>query len=173
MTGVLGGAIRRVALLGALVVASCTSTPSPAPPTAIPQASPSAVATIAHGCCRTPDPTPTPEPTVIFSFDVENHSTVSVVVSVVSDLAASLPGFEPGQRGTISLPMVNPRNGIFIEFQAGECAVIATAQYPTPDPFTLVIDDGAKAGTITLSTRSGTTPTPMPLPSNTLEGCIG
>ena len=136
-------------------------------------AAPSAVATTSQNCCRSPAPTPTPEPTVIFSFDVENRSSIPIIVSVVSDRAAMLPGFEPGQRGTISLPLVNPGNGIYIEFQVGDCVVITTARYPTPDPFTLLIDDGAAAGTIRLSTLPGITATPMPLPSNDLEGCGG
>jgi hypothetical protein len=164
---------RRAAVIAFLFVAACGPTPSLASPTVAALASPPATASVTRSCCRTPEPTPTPIPTVTFSFDVENHSKIAVIVSVVSDRAAILPGFEPGQRGTISLPLVNPQNGIYIEFQVGGCKVIATASYPTPDPFTLVIDDGAKVGTITLSTRPGTTPTPMPLPSDSLEGCGG
>jgi hypothetical protein len=113
-----------------------------------------------------------PSPTT-FSFDVENHASIGVVVSVASDTAATLPGFEPGQRGTISIGLRNPQNGISVEIQGTECRLLATAMYPTPSPFTLLVEDGAQAGSIQLSTRAGRSSTPIPLPSNALVGCGG
>jgi hypothetical protein len=110
---------------------------------------------------------------ITFSFDVENESRLGVVVSVVSDDAALLPGFAPGQRGTISIPMLNLQNGIGVEIQDGKCRLLAQGNYPTPKPFTLVIEDGPTPGTIRLTTRSDVSTSPIPLPSNSLEGCGG
>jgi hypothetical protein len=115
---------------------------------------------------------PTATPT-LFRFDVENHASVPVVVSVASDAAATLPGFEPGQRGTVAIRLLNPRNGIGVEIQDGECHLLDSGHYPTPDPFTLRIEDGPEAGTVRLSTRAGASTSPIPLPSNSLVGCRG
>jgi hypothetical protein len=109
----------------------------------------------------------------MFSFDVENRASIGVIVSVASDTAATLPGFEPGQRGTISIKLLNPANGIGVEIQGAECRLLASAMYPTPGAFTLVVDDGAEAGAVELSTRPGAVATPIPLPSNSLIGCGG
>jgi hypothetical protein len=139
----------------------------------MPQATPSSgppVATIS------PTAEPTNAPTVVpflFTFDVDNHSSRGVVVSVASDYGASLPGFAPGQRGTISIHLLNPQNGIGVEIQDGACGLLAKALYPTPDRFTLIVDDGAKAGEIALTTKKGASATPIPLPSNDLEACFG
>jgi hypothetical protein len=126
----------------------------------------------------TATPLPTPRPTepspspITFSFDVENHSSMGVVVSVVSDRAHLLPGLEPGQRGTISIPLYDAQNGIYIEIEDGMCGLLAKL-YPTPIPFTLIVTDGAQPGSVVLSTRAGTVESPMPLPSNSLRGCLG
>jgi hypothetical protein len=109
----------------------------------------------------------------VFSFDVENRATIGVVVSVASDAAATMPGFEPGQRGTISIKLFNPTNGIGVEIQGVGCRLLASAMYPTPGPFTLVVEDGADAGAIRISTVTGTAEAPIPLPTNSLEGCGG
>jgi len=119
-----------------------------------------------------PTSQPTASPTT-FAFDVENLASIGVVVSVASDTAATLPGFEPGQRGTISIGLLNAQNGISVEVQGTECRLLASAMYPTPIPFTLIVDDGPQTGTIKLSTRVGTSSTPIPLPSNLLIGCGG
>lgn len=105
--------------------------------------------------------------------DVENRASIGVVVSVASDTAATLPGFEPGQRGTISISLRNPHNGISVEIQGTECRLLASAMYPTPSPFTLLVENGAQSGSIQLSTRAGESSTPIPLPSNSLVGCGG
>lgn len=121
----------------------------------------------------TPSPTePAPTPST-FTFDVENRAAVGVVVSVVSDYGATMPGFLPGQRGSVVIWLLNPRNGIGVEIQDGKCGLLASAQYPTPEPFTLLIDDGSKSGEIRLSTRKGASATAVPLPSNSLQGCGG
>jgi hypothetical protein len=119
-----------------------------------------------------PTTAPTASPT-IFSFDVENRSQVPVVVSVASDAGAVLPGFEPGQRGTISIPLLSPQNGIDVEVQGVECRLLASAYFPTPGTFTLIVEDAAGAGDIQLSTVAGASLTPLPLPSNSLVGCTG
>lgn len=108
-----------------------------------------------------------------FSFDVANRASIGVIVSVMSDTAGTMPGFEPGQRGTVSINLLNPDNGIGVEIQAPGCRLLATADYPTPGTFTLVVEDGPKAGTIKLSTSPGVAATPIPLPSNSLVGCGG
>jgi hypothetical protein len=108
-----------------------------------------------------------------FTFDVENRSTVGVVVSLVTDSDATMAGFLPGQRGTVVIRLSNLRDGIGVDFQDGKCGLIATAQYPTLNPFTLLVDDASKSGEIKLSTREGVSSTAIPLPSNSLQGCGG
>ena len=115
---------------------------------------------------------PAPRPSA-FSFDVENRSRVPIIVSVASDTAAMMPGFEPGQRGTISIGLKNPQNGISVEIQAAGCRLLASAMFPAPAPFTLLVDDAPGAGNVRLSTVPGTGPAPLPLPINSLEGCGG
>jgi hypothetical protein len=97
---------------------------------------------------------------------------VNAVVSVVSDYAASMPGFAPGERGTIVIDGADPHNGIYIEIQDGQCGLLATARYPTPTPFTLVIENGS-AGAVRLATHSGLASSRIPLPSNGITGCSG
>lgn len=109
----------------------------------------------------------------IFLFDVENRSRVPVVVSVVSDYAAVMPGFEPGDRGTISILLRNPQNGIGVDLQREGCQLLAEGMYPTPVPFTLLVDDGARAGEVELSMVAGASSIPLPLPVNSLRGCGG
>jgi hypothetical protein len=108
-----------------------------------------------------------------FSFDVENRLRVPIIVSVASDTAATMPGFEPGQRGTISIGLKNPQNGISVEIQAPGCHLLASAMLPTPATFTLLIEDGPGAGSVRLSTVAGSSSIPIALPVNTLEGCPG
>jgi hypothetical protein len=110
---------------------------------------------------------------ILFSFDVENRASIGVIVGVASDTAAVLPGFEPGQRGTISIRLLNPQNGIGVEIQGSGCRLLASAIFPTPLPFTLVVEDGADAGGVKLSTVEGVSATPIPMPTNALVGCPG
>lgn len=170
----------RIALAASLLTLwACASPPVPS---SQPQTVPSSTAAVSSGS-RTPSldpsakpamPSPSPSPShFAFAFDVESHSSIGVVVGVASDTAATLPGFEPGQRGTISIGLLNPQNGISVEIQGTECRLLASAHYPTPIPFTLLVEDGPEPGTVTLSTRSGASSTPIPLPSNALVGCAG
>jgi len=156
--------------LAALLIAlsACSPTPNPSEET-----SPS---TESSTLAPTPGPTTTTEPTaspIIFGFDVESHASVEVVVSVASDTAATMHGFAPGQRGTISIPLLDPENGISVEIQGSGCRLLASDLYPTPVPFTLLLEDGPQAGTVQLSTRGGASRTPLPLPSRSLVGCGG
>ena len=147
---------------------------SDAPSGSVSPASPSGGAVQPSPSASTPGPSGDPSalPTT-FSFDVENHATIGLVVAVVSDVAARLPGFEPGQLGTISIPLKTPTVGIHIEIQGrGDCTVLAAKSYPTAG-FTLIIEDGPVAGTVSLSTRPGVAAVPIPLPSNTIVGCGG
>ena len=164
----------RLALAAILITLwACASTPVPS---SQPQTVPSSTAAVSPAT-RIPSFNPPANPATAsptsFAFDVENHASIGVVVSVASDTAANLPGFEPGQRGTISIALLNPRNGISVEVQGTECRLLASARYPTPIPFTLLVEDGPEPGTVTLSTRAGASSTPIPLPSNVLVGCGG
>lgn len=110
---------------------------------------------------------------LVFSFDVENRSSHGVIVSVASDVAATMPGLEPGQRGTIAIPLANPQNGIGVEIQAPGCVLLAKGTYATPVPFTLLVSDGSQPATIALSTLAWASVTALPLPKNPLVGCAG
>jgi hypothetical protein len=109
----------------------------------------------------------------MFSFDVENNSSVPVIVSYATDTEADLPGFLAGQRGTITVRMADPRNGLAVEIQRPGCVLLAEATYLAPDPFTLLIQDGPSAGTVKLGIRPWVVEPPMGLPSNDLVGCGG
>jgi hypothetical protein len=161
--------MRRALAMLLITLGACSPAPSPTsePPTLLPSATDTATP-------ATTSPTNPPPPSLTaFAFDVENHASIDVIVSVTSDTAATLPGFEPGQRGTISISLRNPQNGISVEIQGTECGLLASAMYPTPSPFTLLVVDGSQSGSVKLSTRAGATRTPIPLPSNGLVGCGG
>lgn len=165
--------MRVLALVVAALLVACSPTPAPTPPaptptatSLAPTATPSASATAATSASADASPT-------AFSFDVENRASIGVIVSVASDAAATMPGFEPGQRGTVSIRLLNPANGIGVEIQGTGCRLLASTMYPTPGGFTLVVEDGAGAGTVKLSTRPETAAQPIPLPSNSLVGCGG
>lgn len=156
-----------------VVLGACSPAPSPAPPPATPAATVSALApSPSPSAAAQPSASPATSPTT-FSFNVENRGSIGVIVSVASDSAATMPGFEPGQRGTVSIKLLNPANGIGVEIQGVGCRLLASAMYPTPGAFTLVVEDGANAGTVKLSTRPGVAAAPLPLPSNSLVGCGG
>jgi hypothetical protein len=159
--------MRRTVAILLIGLSACSPAPSPS-------AEPSlALATITAKTTATQLPTePSPSP-ITFSFDVENHSSVGVVLSVRSDYTGLLPGLEPGQRGTISILFEDPQTGIGIEIQDGACGLLAKGFYSTLMPFTLVVTDGAQPGSVVLSTRARVVPSPIPLPSNPLRGCLG
>ena len=161
--------MRRELLALLVSLAACSPAPSPSAraPSPVPTAIPSATA-----ASREPTRAPIASPAV-FVFDVENRSRVPVVVSVASDAEATMPGFEPGDKGTISIMLKNPTNGIGVEVQREGCHLLAKGIYPTPEPFTLLIDDAAEAGEIQLQTVAGASSTPLPLPVNSLRGCGG
>jgi len=158
--------------LAAILITLGACAPTPGPTAEQPTSRPSATAKATPATRTPPTNPPAPSPTV-FAFDVENHASIGVVVSVASDTAATLPGFEPGQRGTIEIPLGNPQNGISVEIQGTECRLLASAMYPTPSPFTMLVVDGSQSGSVKLSTRAGAFASPIPLPSNSLMGCSG
>jgi hypothetical protein len=166
--------MRRALAALLITLGACAPAPSPTsqPPTSLPSATVAATPATRTPPFNTPGNPPTASPTT-FTFDVENHAIIGVVVSVASDTAATMPGFEPGQRGTISISLRNPQNGIAIEIQGSECRLLASARFPTPGSFTLLVEDGPQAGSIKLSTLAGASSTPIPLPSNSLFGCGG
>ena len=166
--------MRRAFAALSVTLGACTPAPSPTsePPTSLPSATVAATpATRTPPFLPSPNP-PTASPTT-FTFDVENHASIGLVVSVASDTAATLPGFEPGQGGTISISVRDPQNGISVEIQGTGCRLLASETYIAPSPFTLLVEEGPQSGSITLSTRAGVSRTPMPLPSNSLVGCGG
>jgi hypothetical protein len=159
----------RVALVVLLIVLEGCG-PTPSPPASVQRASGTApAATQAADATLTADPAASRG---TFRFDVENNASVGVVVSVASDTAVVMPGFAPGQRGTISIPLLNPGSGIAVEIERPPCRLLARGMYPSGASFTLLVTDGP-AGTVRLSTRAATFATPVPLPSNSLVGCGG
>ena len=156
--------------LAAILIMLEACAPAPSPTSEQPTSLTSATAAPATTLVKTNPPAASP---TVFAFDVENRASIGVVVSVASDTAATLPGFEPGQRGTIEIPLGNPQNGISVEVQGTECRLLASAMYPTPSPFTMLVMDGSLSGSVKLSTRDGASSTPIPLPSNSLVGCTG
>jgi len=84
-----------------------------------------------------------------------------------------MPGFEPGDKGTITILLRNPENGIGVEVQREGCHLLAKGMYPTPVPFTLFVDDAPGAGNVRLSMVAGSSAIPLPLPVNSLRGCGG
>lgn len=156
-----------------VVLGACAPTPTASPqPTTLEATGSAPPPSASPRATRVPTPRPTASPTT-FSFVVENHASIGVIVSVASDTAHTLPGFESGQRGTISINLRNPENGISVEIQGTECRLLASAMYPTPSPFTLLVEDGPQAGSVKLSTRADASSSPIALPSNSLVGCGG
>jgi hypothetical protein len=132
------------------------------------------------GCAAPPPPPVEPVSAAVpstgpadFALDIENHSHRGVVVSVASDTAATMAGFEPGQRGTISIALGTAQNGISVEIQGPGCTTLAHGRYPTAAQFTLVIDDRLASDGIVLSERAGTSGPSLGLPANSLVGCGG
>jgi hypothetical protein len=150
----------------ALLAVACTATPPPSTPVAVPL-SPALTSPVHATDFVTPRPS-----SFRFRFDVHNEATIPVIVSVASDAGATLPGFEPGDRGSIVIPLLNPLDGIHVEIQAGGCFLLASANLPTPDPFVLTIEDGI-GRTVTLRVNGEVSPEPIPLPSKGLVGCSG
>ena len=65
---------------------------------------------------------------IALRFDVENRTERRLIVSTATDVAAFMPEFEAGQRGTVFIPLDNPRNGIGVEIY-GEpgCVLLGNA----------------------------------------------
>lgn len=169
--------MRRALMVLLISLVACSPEPDPSSRDPERSALPTGQAPTASLAATAASRAPTPAPTVLqattFDFDVENRSRVGVVVSVASDTAATMSGFEPGQRGAISILLLDPTNGIAVEVQGAECRLLAEGMFPTPLPFTLLVEDGAQAGTIRISRLAGALRTPTPLPSNSLVGCGG
>jgi hypothetical protein len=117
------------------------------------------------GCGLIPVPSPRASGPITFAFDVENRTQRTLIVSVASDGAATMPEFAGGQRGTVSITILNPTNGIGVEIIEGPCALVGEATLPTPIPFTLVIENGSDPTSVTLSTLPNVGATPMPQPA--------
>jgi hypothetical protein len=122
------------------------------------------IAIVVAGCGLIPVPSPSAGGPITFAFDVENRTERTLIVSVASDTAAIMPEFAAGQKGTVSITVLHPANGIGVEIIEGPCDLVGESMYPTPAPFTLVIEDGADPASVTLSTLPtiGTTPMPQP-----------
>jgi hypothetical protein len=104
---------------------------------------------------------------------VENRTRRAVVVSVASDTAAVMPQFLAGQRGTISIAILDPGNGIGVEILGVPgCAVLAEDTLPTPEPITLVLEDGTAPSTVSISLLGTAVAEPMAQPAASTE-CLG
>jgi hypothetical protein len=116
-----------------------------------------------------------PSAEAAFRFDVVNRSQVAIVVSVVSDTAALMQGFIPGAQGTITIPLGAPDNGIGVEvFRAADCSYLVngTRSFPTPQPFTLIVEGGPDPGTGVLLIEEEVAGAPVPVPQNAMR-CPG
>lgn len=184
----------RLSLLICLV-AGCAAIPPTPPassltpsPTTIPNPTPTGSPTMPQVTCEPSSTGPYPGDSVecqpvqeqprarptatTFSIDVVNQSRVDVVVSVESDYGHTMVGFEPGQQGTVSIVMVDPKHGITVEVLQA-CDVLAAGDFPALGPFTLLVEDGPHRDTIKIETRAAASRTPMPLPSNSIWLCGG
>jgi hypothetical protein len=75
--------------------------------------------------------------------------------------------------GTMIVSLGSATNGVLIEVLGPSigCGYLGRGDYPTPDPFTLVLSD-APGGSVTVSSRPGVGGAARPLPSNDLR-CPG
>ena len=120
------------------------------------------VTLVATGCEAGPSQT-------AFRFDVDNRSEVAIVVSVVSDTNGLMQGFIPGEQGTITIPLGSPNNGIGVEIlRALDCTYLVegTQTFPTPVPFTLIVDGGPDPGSGVLTVEREVAPDMLPRPQN-------
>lgn len=114
-------------------------------------------------------PTPTPSPNVL-RIDVVNRSRSWVVVSVGTDAAGAMPGFLPGQSGTIMIPLGDPANGVSVEVLGPpSCQALATGSFPSTQPFTLLLDDPPGLQGVVLTSRLGVAQSAIPVPKDTLH----
>jgi hypothetical protein len=167
--------MRRLLVALLLAVSACAN-PSPSAPSLSPSAHEASAEPISSG---TTSPTETPDPSYTsFGFDVENHSSVGVAIRADGDTAYVMAwlALEAGQGGTATMSLGYPQLGVYVEVQGvreAACSVLVPSVHLAAVPFTLVIEDGPGAGTVTVSTRAGASATPLPQPSNTLGGCPG
>lgn len=161
------------ALLAAVTLSSCAT---PAPTTTLPSATTSgpvlSAPSVSHG-----EPGPTDIPTaspIAFRIDVENRSRLPVVVSLATDLEASMFGFEPGDSGTIVISLGSSENGVSLEILGPsiECGYLNQAMASTSEPFTIVLTDASVAHKLVLSLQPGVEGSTQPLPTNELT-CPG
>jgi hypothetical protein len=111
----------------------------------------------------------------VLRLDIVNQSEVAIVVSVVSDTTALMQGFIPGDQGTMMIPLGTPNNGIGVEIlRAVDCAYLVegTQIYPTPAPFTLIVEGGPDPGSGLLTVEREVKTAVLPLPQNALQ-CPG
>lgn len=107
---------------------------------------------------------------MVFHIGVENRSSTPIVVSIASDTAAVMPGFEPGDRGTISIALLDPANGIGLEVLGPppDCRLLAEGIIPTPVPIEIIVHEGARPGRIEVSMEQSGSQVTIPLPRNDL-----
>ncbi len=116
----------------------------------------------------------TPAASVVeLSITIVNRSHQSVVVSMTTDVAGRMAGFRSGERGTVSIDVSTPDNGVGVEvIDAANCAPLVTRSFPSRVPFTLFVDDGSGGTGLALSTATDSSAVGFPLPSNGLH-CPG
>jgi hypothetical protein len=103
--------------------------------------------------------------------NIVNRSHRSLVVSLATDLGGAMPGFLPGERGTVHLALGQPDNGVGVEVLGHEtspCRDLVKADYPSTASFSLFIDDAAGSPGVVLSTGPFEPAKTAPPPANGL-----
>jgi hypothetical protein len=110
----------------------------------------------------------------VLRFDVMNRSSQAIVVSVSSDAGADMPGFLPGEQGTVYAPLRSTASVVSVELLAHpSCRFFAGASISLGYGEMLLVDDDAAAGQgLALSFDPGLFAAPQPLPVNDVR-CPG
>ncbi|HYO44339.1 MAG TPA: hypothetical protein VES19_14170, partial [Candidatus Limnocylindrales bacterium] len=103
----------------------------------------------------------------VLRFDVMNRSSRSIVVSFASDAGADMPGFLPGEQGTVYAPLRTRTSVAGVELLAHpSCRFFAGASISMGYGEMLLIDDDATGTGLTLNFDPGLFVAPQPLPVN-------
>jgi hypothetical protein len=103
----------------------------------------------------------------VLRFDVMNRSSRSIVVSFASDAGADMPGFLPGEQGTVYAPLRTRTSVAGVELLAHpSCRFFAGASISMGYGELLLVDDDPAGTGLTLSFDPGLFVTPQPLPVN-------
>jgi hypothetical protein len=89
-------------------------------------------------------------------------------------MAADMRGFQPGETGTIVIPLGSASNGIGVEILGPTigCGYLGKEILAMTAPFTLVLTNAQTPNAVTLVVQPGVEGSPRPLPTNDLR-CPG